>query len=197
MKNNNYKKYIYYLILSLILTTIGTFIGGYLSIEDIAVYSIFSIILLLFFLFSKGRLKRVLFYLFLIGEGITLTPILANYTVISIFGCLLITTLVVIIFAIIGLKVRDLGFLGGILSVCLISLIVYNLINIFIPLPSIALLGVIIFCAYVSYDINCFKNDAKFGDLSDEEILDSVMNMYLDILNLFIQILKAFGDSDD
>lgn len=199
MENKNYEKYIKYLILSLILTTIGAFIGGFLPRGFIMIYGISSLILLIVFMFSKGSFKRNVFYIFSIGEGVTLAPMLSHFTSVSLFGCLLITTFIVTTFTIVGLKTKNLSFLSEILFICLLSILLYCIVGIFIPLPSISLVIIVIFCLYVAYDINCFKRDsnANPNGLSDEEILDSVMNIYLDIINIFIHIVSIFGGSDD
>lgn len=194
---NNYKKYSFYLMISLLLTLVGTFIGSYfVNSASINVIIILSFVLIFAFLFTKGTIKKIIFFIFCLGEGITLTPILYYYTGANLMWCLVLTVLITGIFLIIGFKAKNLGFLGGILSVSLIGLILYMFIGIFVPLPSLALIGVVVFCGYISYDINMFKRRVEYG-VSDDEILEHVMNMYLDILNLLLYILRLFGKSDD
>lgn len=194
MTNVAYKKYSIYLLLSLLTTFVGTVLGGYLVVETITPFAIASVLLIFVFLYSKGTVKKVLFFVFCLGEGILLNPILYYYTKTSVVSCLLLVVVTTTIFMVIGMKVRDLGFLRGILFNALIVLIVYGLISIFMPLPSIAIIGAIVFCGYIAFDMNRFKQIAD--SISDDEILNEVMNMYLNIINLFLYILKLFGKED-
>ena len=190
--NNNYKQYIQYLMYSLLLTTLGSFIGDFIPINFILVYTFISLILILAFFLTKGPTKKIIFYVFSLGEGICLTPILQATTRTSFFICLAITTLTIAIFSIIGYKVKDLGFLKNILFIGLLIFLFYSIISFFIPLPSIILIGILIFCLYIAYDINKFKKTA--GSLSEEDVLNEVMDIYLDIINLFILILRLSND---
>lgn len=197
MKNNLYKKYSFYLIMSLIITTIGVFLGQFLPLEGVIIYSIFSIILVIAFLFTKGKIKRILFFLFCLGEGATLTPIIIRFSNISVLGIILLTTLMVSIFVLIGYKCKNLSFLGGTLFICLIGFVLYNILGLFFNLPILSLFGVGLFCVYVSYDFNQFKNNANSTIMSDDDVLDSVMEIYLDILNIFVNLLEILSLFDN
>lgn len=200
MELQAYKKYSFYLIMSLVLTTIGTFIGSSMDLADnVLAYGIASIVIILLFSFSSGMFKKLMFVVFCIGEGVFLTPIIDYYTSTSFYGCLLATTIVVSIFAFIGFKAKNLSGLGAILFPCLLGVVAYYIVGWFIPLPSISLLVIVLFIGYVSYDMNRFKLEVQRygGNLSNDEILDHVMNMYLDIINIFLHLLSIFGDSND
>lgn len=197
-----YRKYISYLLLSLVLTTLGTYCGSYLIVSMsntfFLIYCFVSIGLMLGFIFSRGAMKKVLFYIFTFGEGITLAPILSVLTTASIYRCLLATTLIVASFAILGLKFKDLSFLGGLLFALVLSLLGLSILNTFVPLPFLAYLGLGIFCLYLMYDINSFKlrvNSNPFID--DNFILNEVMNVYLDVLNILIYVLRIVSDNDN
>lgn len=190
-----YLKYSSYLLLSLFTTLVGTIIGQFLNPESIKMFAILSFVLIFAFLFSKGTLKKILFFVFCLGGGILLTPILYYYTKASIIWCLVLTIAITMVFLFIGMKAKNLGFLGGFLFIGLLSLLLYTILSIFIPLPALSLIGVVLFCGYISYDINCFKREAN-DSMRDEDILEHVMNMYLDILNLLLYILKLFGNDD-
>lgn len=197
MENINIKKYLFYLVISLALTTIGAFIGGYLPIVSkyIALYAILSFVVLFIFIFSRDKTKKISFYVFSFVEGLTLSPIIALYTKTSLFGCILITLITVCIFSVIGMKMRDLSFLGGILFILLLAGLIYSIVALFIPLPALSLLFIVLFCGYVMYDINVFKR-VSYKDMDDDEILSYVMDIYLDIINIFIEILRLVCDDD-
>lgn len=200
-KEEAYKKYISYLVLSLILTTIGSYCGSFLipflTKKIFVRYCGISIFLLLSFKFSKGQLKRVLFYVFTFGEGIILAPILSIFTATSIFKCLIATTLIALSFGILGLKFKDLSFLENILFGLLLSILGLSILSIFVPLPFLSYLGLGVFCVYLMYDINSFKLSVnKNASVDDDFILNAVMNIYLDILNIFIYLLKISSKDD-
>jgi len=200
--NQAYIKYIGYLGLSLLLTTLGTYCGGflipYLTKQLLIGYCIMSLVLVIGFCFSSGELKKILFYVFTFGEGIMLSPILSIMTKVSIYKCLGITTGIVIIFALLGLLFKNLSFMGNILFGLLISLLGLTILSMFVPLPFLAYLGLGIFCLYLMYDINKFKLDSQYGYYMDDDmILNAVIVIYLDILNILLYIIEIFGDSDD
>lgn len=200
-KAEAYRKYISYLVLSLVLTTVGTYCGSYLIVrnrQSLLMYALISIGLMIGFMFTKGTLKKFLFYAFTFGEGITLAPILGIVTTVSLYKCLFATTLIVLSFAIMGMKFKDLSFLGGILFASLISLLGLSIFSIFVSLPFLAYIGLGVFCIYLMYDINAFKlNVNNYGFLDDNFILNQVMNVYLDVLNILIYVLRIVSDSDN
>lgn len=176
-------------MLSLILTIIGAYFGGMIETKVTVLSAIIPILLIFIFSMSKGVFKKIFFTIFCFGEGLTLAPILSFYTEVELYKCLFLTFLITVVFLIIGYKSKDLGFLGKILFIALIGLLLYQIVAIFITLPSIALLAVILFSLYIAYDINLFKKRARRGIISDDEVLTHVMNIYLDIINLFIYLL--------
>ncbi|MDR3596990.1 Bax inhibitor-1 family protein [Clostridium sp.] len=197
-----YRKYISYLLLSLALTTLGAYCGSYLisslSRTFLLIYCFVSIGLMLGFMFSRGAVKKILFYAFTFGEGITLAPLLSILTTASLYRCLFATTLIVASFAILGLKFKDLSFLGGILFALLLSILGLSILSIFVPLPFLAYLGLGVFCLYLMYDINSFKLSVSRNEFIDDNfILNEVMNVYLDILNILMYVLRIISDNDN
>lgn len=206
-----YKKYFFYILCSLILTTIFSFIGTYLLRESLLQVNnigliIINFITIIFFIFSKGNLKKIMFFLFCTIEGLTLAPILLLYTNTELGVYLLLTFVTILISGLIGFFTKkDLSFLGKILFNSLLCLIFYILLSIFIPLPTYGYFGVLIFSLYIIYDMNTVKNLITSGeiyslenkyDLSKDDLaLNFAMEMYLDILNLFMSILEIFGDN--
>ena len=195
---NAYKKYSLYLILSLLLTTIGAFVGQYINPSIIGPFVFSSIILILIFAFAKGTFKIIMFIIFCFGEGLSLSLIISYYSAATLSIALLVTLIITLIFVIIGFKTRDLGYLKSILFISLIALLVLYIVSLFIPIPGLTYLGVVLFCAYISYDINRFKNRVADGTIiSNDDILIEVMNLYIDIINLLIHILEIVNEFKD
>ncbi|KAL4309730.1 hypothetical protein GQ457_01G021980 [Hibiscus cannabinus] len=94
-------------------------------------------------------------------------------------------------------KGKDFSFLGPILFTSLIILILTGLIQMFFPLgpASTAIYGGIsamIFCGYIVYDTDNLIKRFTY----DDYILASAA-LYLDILNLFISILRVLRSGDN
>lgn len=187
---NSYKKFATYLMLSLVLTIVGAYFGGNIQIKATMMSFIVPLLLIVMFSMAKGVFKKIFFAIFCFGEGLTLAPILNFYTDVELYKCLLLTFMITVVFLIIGYKSKDLGSIGKVLFIALIGLLLYQIVAIFITLPSIAILAVILFSLYIAYDINLFKKRAQRGLISDDEVLTHVMNIYLDIINLFMYLLE-------
>lgn len=187
--SNSYKKFASYLMLSLLLTMAGAYLGGNIKVQITTISTAIPFILIVMFSLSKGIFKKIFFSVFCFGEGLTIAPILSFYTDVELYKCLLLTFMITAVFLIIGYKSKNLGHLGKILFIALIGLLLYQIVNIFLTLPSIALLAVILFSLYIAYDINVFKKKVERGIINDDEILTHVMSIYLDIINVFIYLL--------
>lgn len=192
----SYLKFSNYLIFSLILTIVGAAVGSQMNPSYIKGFALLGFVIIIAFMFAKGALKKILFILFCFGEGFVLAPIVHYYSETDLVGCLILTMLITITMIIVGYKAKNLSFMGNILLILLFGLCFYSIIGIFFNLPSIALLGVLLFSAYIAYDINNFKRVAISRRLSSDEILNYVMDLYLDILNLFLQLLKLLGKDE-
>ncbi|MFN7160273.1 MAG: Bax inhibitor-1 family protein [Candidatus Gracilibacteria bacterium] len=141
-------------------------------------------------------LGYILFALFAIISGFTLTPILASAGAVGgiplILKALLATTFT---FAAAGLwgwiTKKDLSSLGGILFVSVIGIILISVLNMFLQtniLEMIAsIMGIIVFTVYTAYDIQNIKERYP-----DEMFLSAAMGLYLDFINLFTSILRFF-----
>ena len=93
----------------------------------------------------------------------------------------------------------DFGFLGGFLLISLIMLIVMGLLNIFFFHSKIfslvrAYIGAVIFILYLLFDFNRLEKMA--GDETWGVAIDIAVNIYLDIINLFLDLLEILTESD-
>lgn len=93
----------------------------------------------------------------------------------------------------------DFSFLQGFLFICLCLLIVMGLVNaIFIRSKLVSLirayLGAVIFTLYLLYDFNRLEKHA--GDDSWSTAIDISVGLYLDIINLFLDLLEILSESD-
>ena len=149
---------------------------------------------------TKRPINYFLFALFTFITGITIVPLLAN--IIYEFGgpdliikALIATTLMFGGTAIFGWVTKmDLSGLRGFLTLSLIGMIIVAIVGIFVPWSStfemvFAGFGIILFSAYTMYDIQ------KLKTYPQDRALDAALNLYLDIFNLFIYILRLLSAS--
>jgi FtsH-binding integral membrane protein len=149
-----------------------------------------------------ATLNMSLLYLFTFISGMTISTIIAAFTaagkVNAIYEALALTGVLTV-----GLGTfawttkRNLSFLGPILFIGLLVVVVASIFSIFFstgPLSFIiALVSVGLFSGFIVYDIQRIK----FTENTMSAAILLTISIYLDILNLFLSLLRLFGSSDD
>lgn len=145
---------------------------------------------------------RILFLLYSFLTGLTVSSIFVVYSIPSIIYVFLITSILFLVFAIIGYVTKiDLSRFGSILMMALLGSLICVIINMFIKSETFDLVTtivmVLIFLAYIAYDINVIKRN--YMDIEDEDKLAiyGALSLYLDFINLFLRLLRLFGKSND
>lgn len=142
-------------------------------------------------------------------SGITLAPILWVYTQASIFIVFLITAGMFIGMSLVGYFIkRDLSGMGRFFLMALIGLILASLVNIILYMISpgtavlldfaLSVVAVLIFAGLTAYDTQKIKKigqSLEYGaPYSQNLAIICALNLYLDFINLFINLLRIFGD---
>jgi len=144
----------------------------------------------------------MLFYLYSIVSGITLTPVLLVYTKASLALAFMITAGMFAVMTIIGYTTKkDLTGWGTYLMMALIGLIICLLVQLVWHNPMFEFLvscaAVLIFVGLTAYDTQSIKKSAEadlYGD-TDKVATFGALSLYLDFINLFLHILRLIGDS--
>ena len=96
---------------------------------------------------------------------------------------------------------RDLTSMGSFLFMGLIGIIVASLVNIFLASSGLAwvisVLGVLIFTGLTAYDTQKIKEmylESDDGTVSGRKAIMGALNLYLDFINLFLMMLRLFGN---
>jgi FtsH-binding integral membrane protein len=84
--------------------------------------------------------------------------------------------------------------LGKILFVILLAMVIVSLINLFMQIDMISMIisavGILVFSLYILVDINRFKTAYEAGHINDSKDYSiHVLNVYLDIINLLLDLL--------
>jgi len=145
-----------------------------------------------------------LFYSFL--TGITLSVLFLIFTGASLALTFFICSGMFAAMAIYGLVTKsDLSGLGSFLFMGLIGLILSGVLNIFLRSAQLdfitSIFGVIIFTLFTAYDVQMVKKMglAMLGsgaDMTKVSII-SALKLYLDFVNLFLYLLRFFGQKRD
>lgn len=129
--------------------------------------------------------------------GVVLSIALTEYDQISIMNALLITAAVTILMIVLSSIYPDIFLsMGKVLFACLTGVIIFEMIFLLfgISTPSLWDFGVaLIFCGYIGYDW------AKAQEMPHtlDNAIDSVVGLYLDIINLFLRVLSSSSKSSN
>ena len=94
----------------------------------------------------------------------------------------------------------DFSFLSDILFFALCLLVIGNMLRLFLAIPRnkqrvLALFGVLVFTGYLLYDFNRLaKLDETAGANTWEVAMSVSIDIYLDIINLFLELLDAMSE---
>lgn len=206
-----------YLSISIVFMFIGYLFGLFLPTSFIYMANTLVVILmiglLIMALFSRKsiiprRFSMNFVYLFTFIDGILMSPIIRYYVgsmgtdmVISI---LLATSAIFGGLAFVANRSESGKFLrfGPSLFIALIVLLIMSVINIFISGSMyniiISIFGIVIFSGYILYDVSLIKAEIEYGGINDRDDLSiHVLNLYLDFINIFLDLLRLVKELND
>jgi len=160
--------------------------------------------------FLSARIRRMnattataIFIGYSLLNGLTLSSIFLLYTSSSIASTFFITAGTFAVFALVGYTTKtDLTRLGSLLFMAVIGIIIASVVNMFLGSSQldyiISFVGVLVFTGLVAYDTQKIKEMNIIGNEgTDEDRKEAIMGaltLYLDFINLFIFLLRLFGD---
>ena len=141
------------------------------------------------------------FWVFAALMGASLSSIFLMYTGASITRVFFITAGTFGAMSIYGYTTKkDLTKLGSFLIMGLFGIIIASVVNIFMKSTMmyfvISILGVLIFVGLTAYDTQKIKNmymASDSGELMGKKAVMGALTLYLDFINLFIMLLRLFG----
>ena len=147
-----------------------------------------------------------MFVAYSVINGALLSSIFVIYTMSSIASVFFITAATFGAMALYGYTTKtDLTSVGKILFMALIGLVIATIVNLFLGSSMmtmiISYIGVLVFVGLTAYDSQKIKQmllqapDA--GETSQKLALLGALTLYLDFINLFIYLLRIFGDKRD
>lgn len=187
-------------ILSLIFSSKVTFFG--LIIAEFAL--VFAI---------SGAINRLslstatlLFILYSVVNGATLSTIFFAFSVATIGKVFFITAGTFGAMALVGYTTKtDLTSMGKLLFMALLGIIIASVVNIFVGSSGLDLIlsyvGVLVFVGLTAYDTQKIKQMCQAapdaGESAQKLALIGALSLYLDFINLFLYLLRIFGNNRD
>jgi FtsH-binding integral membrane protein len=153
--------------------------------------------------FGSERLSNNALILCFVGfaaaQGLSMGSLLLLYTATSVVTAFLIAAATFGAFAVIGYTTRrDLTGMGTFLLVGLIGILVAGIVNIWLQLPALAatlnVLAVLIFVGLAAYDVQRLKETYYAGGDSGAVRTLGALSLYLDFINIFINLLQLIGE---
>ena len=187
-------------LLSLIFSSKVTFFGLIIA-EFVLVFAI------------SGAINRLslstatlLFILYSVVNGATLSTIFFAFSVATIGKVFFITAGTFGAMALVGYTTKtDLTSMGKLLFMALLGIIIASVVNMFVGSSGLDLIlsyvGVLVFVGLTAYDTQKIKQMCQSapdaGESTQKLALIGALSLYLDFINLFLYLLRIFGNNRD
>ena len=149
---------------------------------------------------------KVYLWIYAALMGVSLASIFAVYTQTSIARVFFITAATFGSMSLYGYTTKkDLTQFGSFLFMGLIGIIIASLVNIFLKSSAlefaISFIGIFVFIGLTAYDTQKIKEmyyqAAGHAEMTSKMAVMGALNLYMDFINLFIMLLRFFGDRRD
>ncbi len=189
----------------LITLLVDPMVGKMTGLGYLVMFAPLAFVLVMSFGFNKLSYPVLLFIFLLFSAvmGMSLSFIFLAYTASSIFGTFVAASGMFGIMAIVGYTTKtDLTKFGSIMMMGLVGIIIASLINMFMHSSQmdyiISFVGVLVFTGLTAYDVQKLKNigaGIQFGTAAASKlVIMGALNLYLDFINLFLMLLRLFGN---
>lgn len=151
-------------------------------------------------------MATLMFVVYSVLNGVVLSSIFIVYTMSSIASVFFITAGTFAAMAFVGYTTKkDLSSMGRILMMALIGLIIATIVNIFVSSSALEMIvnyvGVLVFVGLTAYDTQKIKQmlmqAEDTGETMQKVALLGALSLYLDFINLFLYLLRIFGNKND
>ena len=193
--NNVFKKVYMWMFIGLLLT----FATGYfVSINENMAYKVYNLywvlaiieIILVIVLSARiGKMNittsRIMFLTYSFVSGLTFSSVFIAYDMRSIIIVFLISSLLFLIFAILGYITKlDLTSVGTFLLMALIGIVICSI-------------SILIFLGFTAYDVNKIKQLQDIYPDEDSLAIVGALELYLDFINIFLDLLRIVANNRD
>lgn len=153
---------------------------------------------------NKVALSGIMLFIYSVVNGMTLSIIFLTFDIGSIVSLFVLAAMMFGALAVFGLVTkRDLSALGSVGIMLLVGIILLSVFNIFIKSSGLSLgiaaVGLAVFIGLTAYDVQKIKALAKQDTKNSTTVLAmfGALMLYLDLINIFLYLLRLFGRSND
>lgn len=179
--------------------------GGLSGLGYIVLFAPLGFVLLMGMGFQRlsSTALVALFLLYAVVMGMSLSFIFMAYTQSSIYGVFVAAAGMFGIMAVVGYTTQtDLTKLGSLLFMALIGIIIAGLVNLFLHSDGLSYIisfaAVVIFTGLTAYDVQKLKQIGAGTEIGTEATaklsIIGALTLYLDFINLFLALLRLFGN---
>lgn len=217
---NSFSKFISGVYLWMFLGLLVSGLTAYLTSTSISMLRFISknllIIIILEFIvvitFSSLQRKvsplvaKILFIVYSFISGLTLSSIFLVYTKGSLMMIFVSSAIMFALLALYGYTTNtNLDSLGKILIFGLLAIIITSIINIFINSSgldiTLSIVSVVLFLGLTAYDMQKLKSIYSYyqsdSNMLEKSAIYGALNLYLDFINIFLELLNLFGKRND
>ena len=173
----------------------------------VAIFAPFILLFMLTGAVAAGNAFKafVLFTVYSGLLGVSLTTVFWAYTGISILRVFLITAATFAATSLYGYTTRrDLTSFGHFMTMGLIGIVIAMIVNVFMQSPAlyyaVSVMGIVVFVGLTAWDTYKIRDMYEEGDadnrMTSKAIYGALM-LYLDFVNLFLMLLRFFGQRRD
>jgi len=136
--------------------------------------------------------------------GLSLTSIFLVYTSVSIVRTFFITSATFAGMSLYGYTTkRDLNGIGQFMMMGLMGIVIASIVNIFLKSAGmqfmISIVGVLVFTGLTAYDVQKLRQTYDYvginSDVKEKVAIIGALNLYMDFINLFLMLLRFFGNN--
>lgn len=150
----------------------------------------------------KAPLNFILLFIFTLAQSFLVGMAVSVQRLDSVIWAVGICTVVCLGLTIFAFQTKiDFTMMGGFLFVCVLVLLVFSIVLMFFPGKVATLIyasiGALVFSLYIVYDTQMMIGGDHKYSVSPEEYIFAALNLYIDIINLFLYILTIISSSKD
>lgn len=165
------------------------------SILAVVGFGVLEVVIAIIFTLTRSYISSLIIYiLFTVMNGITLSATLLFYTKSSIFSAFISTAILFFVMAVYGnVTKKDLSGITEISLMVLVGIIIAGIVNIFLGSGFISFVtsiaSIVIFSIFTASDNQRIRNSyhrIRNKEDYNKAVINLAMNLYLDFLNLFL-----------
>lgn len=183
--------------------TLRVLMGGSLLIWGIMLAEIALVFVASAAAAKNSPVALPLFLVYSVMNGFTMSIVLLVYTGETVLTAFLTAVGMFAVMAIIGVTTKkDLSAMGQALTAALIGVIIAGFINFFFQSSGMSLIlsivSVLIFSGLIAYDNQRIRYvfEETGGQVNQGWAISMALQLYLDFINLFLNLLRIFGSRD-